>query len=110
MTSYEAQQQVEACERHIAGSHAALCNAAWAVGTSAFQAASNKVVLMTVIPLCFVVIGIIMTAIGSGWGVALIIAGLIGAYKLHQSGAEVRRAVQAGQNVLNGTINNNTNI
>ena len=111
MTSFEAEQQVKACEAQIVGAHGALVNAAHAVGTSAFQAASNKVLIMTLISLCVAVVGfVVIQASGSAWGVILIIGGLIAAWNCHKSAAEVRRSVQNQQNVLNNSINDNIKI
>ena len=114
MTSYEAEQQVKNCESHIEGTYGALINAAWAVGTSAFQAAANKVIIMTVAPLCVALVGFILNGIAGSSasivGAFMVIGGFIAAWKMHKSAAEVRRAVQNQQNNLNTTINNNLKI
>lgn len=110
MTSNEARQKVDACERQIVSAYSGLKDSARAVGSSAVSSASSKTTMSTLLPLILCVIGLF--CFGGPWflGVVLIGLGIFIAYSLHGSAKSVQNNIENGQKNLNSTIDNNTNI
>lgn len=110
MTSNEARQKVDECERQIVSAYSGLKGSARAVGFSAVSAASNKTTMSTLLPLILCIIGLL--CFGGPWffGIVLIGLGIFIAYKLHASAKRVQNSVENCQKNLNSIIDFNTNI
>ena len=111
MTSQEARQQLNACESQITGTYSNLRDAARSMGSSAAQAASSKTTMSTLLPLIISLFGLILcSASHPGWGVILIIVGIVIAYNTHQSAASVQKYVEQQVGYLNDTLDSNSRI
>ncbi len=111
MTSQEARQQVDACERQITGTYSNLRDAARSMGSSAVQAQSSSTTTKTMLPLIISLIGLFLCfASHPVWGVLLIIAGIFFAYTAHDSAASVQKNVEQQVGYLNNTLDSNSRI
>lgn len=111
MTSQEARQQVEACERQITDAYSNLRDAVRSVGSSTTQAASSKATTNTLLPLIISVLGIILFFSSHPvWGVLLIIAGIVIAYNIDQAEASALNMVKNRQKNLNSILDDNSKI
>lgn len=110
MTVQQAQAEINKCEQEITRAHSSLCSAARTVGSSAKECADGSKTKKTLLPLIISLIGIF--CFGSAWflGVVLIIVGIVIAYNMNQSAGSVVSKVEAAQETLNSTIDNNSKI
>ena len=110
MTSNEAKQKVDECERQIVSTYNTLKDNARAVGTSAASAASSKTTANTVWPLLLCVLGFVFFAGPWFLGLVCIISGAVIAYNLHNSAQTAQNSIENGQKNLNSIIDTNANI
>ena len=111
MTSQEARQQLDACERQITGTYSNLRDAARSMGSNAVQAASSKTTMSTIWPLIISLFGLILCfASHPVWGILLIIVGIVIAYYTYLSAASAQTTVENQQKNLNSIIDNNAKI
>lgn len=110
MTIQQAQAEINKCEQEITRAHSSLCSAAKTVGSSAKECADGSKTKETLRPLLISLIGIFF--FGSAWflGLVLVIFGIVIAYNMNRSAGSVIRNVEAAQNTLNSTIDNNSKI
>ena len=110
MTTNEARQRIEACERQIAAEYGKLTANARALGTVANPSVSNKTTMSTLLPLLLCLVGFI--CFKSAWflGAMLIGFGIFVSYSLHESAKRVQTRVENGQKSLNSVIDNNSKI
>lgn len=111
MTSQEARQQVDTCERQITGTFSNLKGAARSMGSSAVQAQSSNTTTKTMLPLIISLIGLFLCiASHPVLGVLAIIAGIFFAYDAHDSAASVQKKVEEQVGYLNNTLDSNSKI
>lgn len=111
MTSQEARQQLNACERQITGTYSNLRDAARSMGSNAVQAASSKTAMSTIRPLIISLFGLILCfASHPVWGILPIIVGIVIAYHTHQYAESAQTTVENQQKNLNSIIDNNAKI
>lgn len=111
MTSQEARQQINACEKQITGTYSNLHDVARSMGSSAVQAASSKTTTSTILPLNISLFGLFLCfASHPVWGILLIIVGIVTAYNTHQSTASVQENVEQQVGYLNNTLDRNSRI
>ena len=108
MTSQEARQQVDSCERQITGTYSTLLDAAKSMGSSAAQAASSKTTKSTFLPLIISLVGLLFCSSSTVFGILLIIAGIVIAYNTRQSAASVQKKVEQQVQYLNNALNSNS--
>lgn len=110
MTSQEAKQQVDACERKVVSAYDNMRSAARTVGTSAVSAAASKTTMSTLLPLIISVIGLLIFGSHPFWAIVLIVAGIWIAYSCHSSAKSIQNTVEGQQKTLNSTLDNNSKI
>lgn len=110
MTSQEAKQQVDACERKVVSAYDNMCSAARTVGTSAVSAAASKTTMSTLLRLIISVIGLLLFGSHPFWAIVLIVAGILSAYSYHSSAKSIQNTVEGQQKTLNSTLDNNSKI
>lgn len=110
MTVQQAQAEINKCEQEIAFAHSSLCIAARTVGSSAKECADGSKTKKTLFPLIISLVGIFLFGYAWFWGLVLIIVGIVIAYNMNQSAGFVVSKVDAAQETLNSTIDNNSNI
>ena len=110
MTSQEAKQQVDACERKVVSAYGNMRSAARTVGTSAASAASSKTTMSTLLPLIISVIGLLIFGSHPFWAIVMIIVGIWIAYSSHSSAKSIQNTVEGQQETLNSTLDNNSKI
>ena len=110
MTSQEAKQQVDACERKVVSAYDNMRSAARTVGTSAASAAASKTTMSTLLPLIISVIGLLLFGSHPFWAIVLIVAGIWIAYSCHSSAKSIQNKVEGQQKTLNSTLDNNSKI
>ena len=110
MTSNEARQKIDACERQIVGAYSGLKDSARQVGSSAASSASSSTLMKTVLPLILCLIGLFGFAGPWCLGSVFIAAGIFISVKLHEPAKSVQNNIENMQKNLNSTIDNNANI
>ena len=111
MTSNEARQKIDACERQIVGAYSGLKDSARQVGSSAASSASSATSMKTLLPLILCLIGLFdFLDPFLGIGIFFIPAGIFISVKLHGSAKSVKNNIENMQKKLNSTIDNNANI
>lgn len=110
MTSHEAKQQVDACEREVVSAYDNMRSAVRTVGTSAVSAAASKTTMCTLLPLIISVIGVLLFGAHPLWAIVLIVAGIWIAYSSHSSAKSIQDKVEGQQKTLNSTLDNNSKI
>lgn len=110
MTSQEARQQVDACERKVVSTYDSMRSAARTVGTSAASAAASKTTKSTLLPLIISVIGLLLFGSHPFWAIVMIIAGVWIAYSCHSSAKSIQNTVEGQQKILNSTLENHSKI
>ena len=110
MTSQEAKQQVDACERKVVSAYDNMRSAARTVGTAAVSAAASKTTMSTLLPLIISVIGLLLFGSHPFWAIVLIVAGIWIAYSCHSSAKSIQNTVEGQQKTLNSTLDNNSKI
>lgn len=111
MTSKEAKQQVEACERKIKAEYKNLQDAAMSIGDRATQAQSSKTSSKTKRPLILSLIGLLLCfASHPVWGVLFIIGGGFFAYTAHSAAALIQMDIETKAKNLNKTLEYNSKI
>lgn len=110
MTSNEARQKIDACERQIVGAYSGLKDSARQVGSSAATSASSATLMKTLLPLILCLIGLFCFAGPWFLGIVFIAAGIFISVKLHEPAKSVQNNIENMQKNLNSTIDNNANI
>lgn len=110
MTSQEAKQQVDACERKVVSAYDNMRSAARTVGTSAVSAAKSKTIMSTLLPLIISIFGLLLFGSHPFWAIVLIVAGILIAYFCHSSAKPIQNTVEGQQKTLNSTLDNNSKI
>ena len=111
MTSNEARQKIDACERQIVGAYSGLKDSARQVGSSAASSASSAILMKTLSPLILLcLIGLFCFAGPWFLGIVFIAAGIFISVKLHGHAKSVQNNIENIQKNLNSTIDNNANI
>ncbi len=112
MTSNEARQKIDACERQIVGAYSGLKDSARQVGSSAASSASSATSMKTLLPLILCLIGLFgfLDPLNLGICISFIPAGIFISVKLHGSAKSVKNNIENMQKKLNSTIDNNANI
>lgn len=110
MTSNEARQKIDACERQIVGAYSGLKDSARQVGSSAASSASSATLMKTLLPLILCLIGVICFTGSWFLGIVFIAAGIFISVKLHGPAKSVQNNIENMQKNLNSTIDNNANI
>ena len=110
MTSNEARQKIDACERQIVGAYSGLKDSARQVGSSAASSASSATFMKTLLPLILCLIGLFCFAGPWFLGIVFIAAGIFISVKLHAPAKSVQNNIENMQKNLNSTIDNNANI
>ena len=110
MTTNEARQKIDACERQIVSAYGGLKDSARNVGASAASSASSATLAKTLLPLILCLIGLFCFAGPWYLGIAFIVIGIIISYNLHGPAKTAQRSIENSQKNLNSTIDNNANI
>ena len=110
MTSNEARQKIDACERQIVGAYSGLKDSARQVGSSAASSASSATLMKTLLPLILCLIGLFCFSCPWFLGIVFIAAGIFISVKLHGPAKSVQNNIENMQKNLNSTIDNNANI
>lgn len=110
MTSNEARQKIDACERQIVGAYSGLKDSARQVGSSAASSASSATLMKTLLPLILCLIGLFYFLGPWFLGIVFIAAGIFISVKLHGPAKSVQNNIENMQKNLNSTIDNNANI
>ena len=110
MTSNEARQKIDACERQIVGAYSGLKDSARQVGSSAASSASSATLMKTLLPLILCLIGLFCFAGPWFLGIVFIAAGIFISVKLHEPAKSVQNNIENMHKNLNSTIDNNANI
>ena len=110
MTSNEARQKIDACERQIVGAYSGLKDSERQVGSSAASSASSATLMKTLLPLILCLI--VLFCFAGPWflGIVFIAAGIFISVKLHEPAKSVQNNIENMQKNLNSTIDNNANI
>lgn len=105
MTSREARQEIDACERKITDEYSQLIDSARRMGYDTVQQASSDTNKKTYIPLIILsVIGLITWVSG---GLLFIIIGIVVAYNKHNSAFSIQKNIENQQQTLNSTLDQN---
>lgn len=110
MTSQEAKQQVDACERKVVSAYDNMRSAARTVGTLAVSAAASETTMSTLLPLIISVFGLLLFGSHPFWAIVLIVAGIWIAYSSYSSAKSIQNTVEGQQKTLNSTLDNNSKI
>lgn len=110
MTSNEARQKIDACERQIVGAYSGLKDSARQVGSSAASSASSATLMKTLLPLILWLIGLFCFSGPWFLRIVFIAAGIFISVKLHGHAKSVQNNIENIQKNLNSTIDNNANI
>lgn len=114
MTSQEAKQQVDACERQIMLAYNDMKSAARDVGSASYSAASREKAriendangttsMNTMLSLLISLVGIILFLVSDPvWGILLFIVGIVVAYNVYQSAdAKASKRIGEATKILN---------
>ena len=114
MTSQEARQQIDACERQITGAYSNLEDAARSMGEVVVEEAASNTTKKTMMPLIISLIGLILVLtqdLGAGMlGVIMIIVGIVVAYNAHKSAASIQQTIENQQKNFFNILSNNSKI
>lgn len=110
MTSNEARQKIDACERQIVGAYSGLKYSARQVGARAASSASSATLKKTLLPLILCLIGLFCFAGPWFLGIVFIAAGIFISVKLNRPAKRAQNNIKNMQKNLNSTIDNNANI
>ena len=111
MTTEEAKQKIDECEKKITSAHSTLCDSARGMGSSALQAIEAENKKKTLMPLIACAIGFICMLIGHPvFGVLFIIGGLVASYNARSKAKAAKEQVETAIRMMNSAIDKNSNI